>query len=228
MKYKTLIFDADDTLFDFKASEKEALEKTLIQYEIDYREDYHLPIYKEINTKIWKELEQGEITQSELKVERFRRFCKGMNFDLDAHEFAHSYMENLSKSSILFDESLELVKELHKKFQLFIITNGLTKVQMGRIRNSVIAPYFKDIIISEEVGVSKPNPEIFRLTLKKNSIEDKEGILMIGDSLSSDIKGGVNFGIDTCLYNPQKHGLSGEIKPTYEIQSLKELLKYLY
>ncbi|WP_047383804.1 YjjG family noncanonical pyrimidine nucleotidase [Cetobacterium sp. ZWU0022] len=227
MKYKTLIFDADETLFDFKASEKDALKKTLIEYNIDYNENHHLEIYKEINTKIWKELEEGSITQSELKIERFRRFCEKLELDFNPENFAYSYMNHLSNSSILLDDALDLIQTLHKKFDLFIITNGLTKVQTGRIRNSIIAPYFKDIIISEEVGVSKPNPEIFEITFKNNNIENKSSALMIGDSLTSDIKGGNNFGIDTCLFNPNKIEFKSEIKPVYEISYLKELLNHL-
>ena len=227
MKYNTLIFDADDTLFDFKASEMEALEKTLIGYEIDYDKEYHLPIYKEINSKIWKELEEGKITQGELKIERFRRYCNRLNYTFDPYDFADRYMDNLSKSSILFHDSLDLIKELYGKYKLFIITNGLTKVQNGRIINSLIAPYFNDIIVSEEVGVSKPNPEIFKIALENNQIENISNILMIGDSLTSDIRGGINFGIDTCLYNPKGITIDGEIKPTYEISNLKGLLDLL-
>ena len=121
---------------DFKASEMEALEKTLIAYGINYDEGYHLPIYKEINTKIWKELENGEITQKELKIERFRRYCNYLNYAFDPYDFANKYMDNLSKSSILFQDSLDLIKELYGKYKLLIITNGLTQVQNGRIRNS--------------------------------------------------------------------------------------------
>ncbi|MCQ8212204.1 YjjG family noncanonical pyrimidine nucleotidase [Cetobacterium somerae] len=227
MRYNILIFDADDTLFDFKASEKEALEKTLVDYNMNYDEDYHLKIYKDINTKIWKELEDGLITQKELKIERFRRYCMQLNLDFDVTDFANRYMENLSNSSILFEDSLDLIKELHGKFQLFIITNGLSKVQNGRIKNSIISKYFNDIIVSEEVGVSKPNPDIFKITLEKNKIKDSDNILMIGDSLTSDIKGGINFGIDTCLYNPKRIQITEEIKPTYEISTLKELLNLL-
>lgn len=227
MRYKTLIFDADDTLFDFKASEKEALEKTLLEYKINYNEEYHLTAYKNINTKIWKELEDGKITQRELKVERFKRYCDYLKYDFNPYEFSQKYMENLSNSSILFEESLELIKTLAKNFKLLIITNGLTKVQSGRIKKSLIAPYFEDIIISEEVGISKPNPEIFRLSLEKNNIFSKEEILMIGDNLGSDIKGGLNFGIDTCFYNPERKEIKEDIKPTFEIKKLNELFKIL-
>ena len=186
-----------------------------------------MPIYKEINSKIWKELEEGKITQSELKIERFRRYCNHLNYTFDPYDFADRYMDNLSKSSILFHDSLDLIKELYGKYNLFIITNGLTKVQNGRIRNSLIAPYFNDIIVSEEVGVSKPNPEIFKIALENNQIENISNILMIGDSLTSDIRGGINFGIDTCLYNPKGITIDGEIKPTYEISNLKGLLDLL-
>ncbi|MDX8335981.1 HAD family hydrolase [Candidatus Cetobacterium colombiensis] len=146
MKYKVLIFDADDTLFDFKASEREALEKTLIGYDIDYSEDYHLKIYKDINGKIWKELEEGKITQSELKVERFRRYCGHLNLDLNPVEFAYKYMENLSNSSILFEDSIDLISHLHEKFKLFIITNGLTKVQSGEIKSKYEISNLKELL----------------------------------------------------------------------------------
>jgi putative hydrolase of the HAD superfamily len=146
MKYKVLIFDADDTLFDFKASEREALEKTLIGYDINYSEDYHLKIYKDINGKIWKELEEGKITQSELKVERFRRYCEHLNLDLNPVEFAYKYMENLSNSSILFENSIDLISHLHEKFKLFIITNGLTKVQSGEIKSKYEISNLKELL----------------------------------------------------------------------------------
>ena len=124
---------------------------------------------------------------------------------------------------ILYDNSIELIETLHKSYRLAIVTNGLTSVQDKRIRKSSIAKFFETIVISEEVSTAKPNPKIFEHTLKSMNFFDKSKVLMIGDSLSSDIQGGINFGIDTCWYNPNKVINETSIKPTYEISNFDEL-----
>lgn len=223
MKYEVIIFDADETLFDFKKSEREALKSTMLEFNIEYDEDYHLNVYKDINTAIWKEFEDGLITQEKLKIERFKRLSDRLSAGLDESEFAKSYMKNLSYGSFLYDDSVDLVDSLHKDYRLIIITNGLSDVQDNRIRKSVIARYFADIVVSEEVQISKPDPKIFELALNNIKYTDKNKVLMVGDSLTSDIQGGINFGIDTCWFNPNKIMNKTEIKPTYEISNLMEL-----
>ncbi|MEF9953337.1 MAG: YjjG family noncanonical pyrimidine nucleotidase [Clostridium sp.] len=227
MKYEVLLFDADETLFDFKKSEKEAFKNAMIEFGVDYDESYHLPIYKEINTAIWKEFEKDLITQAQLKTERFRRLAVKLNMDFNPEEFAAAYMKHLSYASFLYEGSIELVKDLSKKYKLAIITNGLTAVQTRRVRGSVIADYFDEIVISEEVSVSKPHPEIFEYTLKKLNFSDKSKVIMIGDSLTSDIMGGHNFGIDTLWLNQDKKSNTLDISPTYEAHSLEDIRKIL-
>ena len=227
MNYEVIIFDADETLFDFKKSERKAFKNAMLEIGIQYDENYHLKIYQGINTAIWKEFEEGLITQEKLKVERFERLFNKLNIEFDASEFAKSYMKHLADGSFLLDDSIELVETLHNNYTLSIVTNGLTSVQEKRIRKSVIANYFKDIVISEEIGVSKPNPKIFEHALENISQADKSKVLMIGDSLTSDIQGGINFEIDTCWYNPNKHVNETGIKPTYEIANLMDLLDLL-
>lgn len=223
MKYEVILFDADDTLFDFKKSERHALENTMVEYEIDYDEAYHLKIYQEINSSIWRDFESGVITQKELKIERFKRFSSALNTIFDASEFSKSYTKHLGLASFLYDESLELIENLHSNYRLAIITNGLTEVQNNRIRKSTISKYFEDIVISEEVKVSKPNPKIFELALSNIRHNDKSKVLMVGDSLTSDIQGGINFGIDTCWLNSSKSTNTSTIIPTYEISNIKDL-----
>ncbi|ELC8442303.1 YjjG family noncanonical pyrimidine nucleotidase [Clostridium perfringens] len=223
MKYEVIIFDADETLFDFKKSEKEAFKNTMLKFDIEYDENYHLKIYKEINTGIWKEFEQGLITQEKLKVERFKRLSNKLNISFDEINFAKSYMEHLADASFLYDDSMDLIENLNKSYKLSIVTNGLTSVQDKRIRQSDIAKYFDAIVISEEILIAKPNPKIFEHTLKHMNFSDKSKVLMVGDSLTSDVQGGINFGIDTCWYNPNKIKNETSIKPTYEISSFKEL-----
>lgn len=223
MKYEIIIFDADETLFDFKKSEREAFKNTMLEFSVDYDPNYHLKIYQDINTAIWKEFEEGRITQEKLKIDRFRRLSKSINMDFDSNELAKSYMNHLADGSFLLEDASVLIENLKKKYKLLIVTNGLTHVQNKRIRKSIIAHHFEDIVISEEANVSKPNPEIFELALKNINHVDKSKVLMVGDSLTSDIQGGINFGIDTCWYNPNKIKNLKNIKPTYEVSNFDEL-----
>lgn len=227
MKYDIIIFDADDTLFDFKKSEKEAFKDTMLEYNIAYDENFHFKIYHDINTAIWKEFEEGLITQEKLKIERFKRFSDKINACFDETAFANSYMAHLSRASYLYDGIVELIESLYKNYRLAIVTNGLTAVQKNRIGKSVIAKYFEDIVISEEVKVSKPNPKIFELALCNINHTEKNRVLIVGDSLTTDIKGGSNSGIDTCWYNPGKTENKTDIRPTYEISNFMELMNIL-
>ncbi|WDV44350.1 YjjG family noncanonical pyrimidine nucleotidase [Clostridiaceae bacterium M8S5] len=223
MKYEVILFDADETLFDFKKTEKYALEKTMIEFGINYNEDYHLNIYKEINKNIWEELEKGLITQEELKIERFNRYLRALNIDNDAEKFAKSYLKHLANGSYLIKGAKETLNILNDNCKMIIITNGLKCVQNKRIRQSEIAKYFEKIVISEEVGVTKPDTEIFNIALKNIDYTDKSKILMVGDRIQSDIKGGANFSIDTCWYNPSRIKNTFSTKPTYQISKLQEL-----
>lgn len=223
MKYKVIMFDADDTLFDFKKSESTSFKNAMLEFNMEYDENYHLKLYTEINSAIWKEFENGLITQEKLRVERFKRLSEKLNVRLNEVELEKFYTKHLSNASFLYDESEELIKNLHKNYRLIMITNGLKAVQDNRIRKSVIGKYFEDIVISEEVLLAKPDPKIFELALSNIKHTEKGSVLMVGDSLTSDIQGGINFGIDTCWLNPNRILNKTGIKPTHEIYSLMEL-----
>ena len=227
MKYEVIIFDADETLFDFKKSEGHAFKDTMGEFKIEYDENHHLKVYKDINTTIWKELEEGLITQKDLNIERFKRLSERLSVKFNEEEFAKSYMKHLAIASFLYDDSVAIVEELHKKYRLMIITNGLKDVQDNRIKKSIISKYFEHIVISEEVQVSKPDSRIFQLALNNIKYTDKSKVLMVGDSLTSDIQGGINFGIDTCWFNPNKIVNKTKIEPTYEISNFSELKSIL-
>ncbi|MEW8955406.1 YjjG family noncanonical pyrimidine nucleotidase [Clostridium sp.] len=227
MKYEVIIFDADETLFDFKKSEGHAFKNTMVEFKIEYDENHHLKVYKDINTAIWKELEEGLITQKDLNVERFKRLSDSLSLKFNEEEFAKSYMKHLAIASFLYDDSVTIVEELHKKYRLMIITNGLKDVQDNRIKKSIISKYFEHIVVSEEVQVSKPDSRIFQLALNNIKYTDKSKVLMVGDSLTSDIQGGINFGIDTCWFNPNKIVNKTKIEPTYEISNFSELKSIL-
>lgn len=223
MKYKIIIFDADDTLFDFKKSEREAFKDTMEEFNLDYDENYHFKVYKEINTALWKDFELGIIPQEKINEVRFKIFSEALNIKFNTDKFAYSYIENLGNASFLYEESTELIEYLYRDYILFIVTNGLKEVQNNRIKKSSIAKYFKNIIVSDEVNVAKPNPKIFEYALIDVANTYSDEILVVGDSLSSDIQGGINLKADTCWYNPDKIENKTTITPTYEISNLMEL-----
>ena len=227
MKYKVILFDADETLFDFKKAEKEAFKNSMLELDIEYDGNYHFATYKEINTAIWKELEEGLITQEKLKTERFKRLIDKLDMTFDENDFANIYMTHLGNGSFLFDGAMELIEDLSSKYILSIVTNGLTSVQERRLKKSTIAKHFKDIVISESIGISKPHPDIFEHAINNLGTFNKDEVLMIGDNLNSDIRGGINYNIDTCWYNPNKLENKTDLKPTYEICDYTELRRLL-
>lgn len=227
MKYEVLFFDADETLFDFKKSEEVALDKLISSLNTNLDKDYCINTYKEINTNIWKEFEQNLISSDDLKVERFRRLLDKLNLNLNPQDLSDMYTSYLADGSFIYDETEDLLKYLHEKYKIVIITNGLASVQNKRIKESSVKDYFDDVIISDEIKIAKPNPKIFEYALNSINHLDKSSVLMIGDSLSSDIKGGFNAGIDTCWFNPLKKENTLGITPTYEISSLLDLKNIL-
>ncbi|MFW6287390.1 MAG: YjjG family noncanonical pyrimidine nucleotidase [bacterium] len=226
-KYKILLFDADGTLFDFDRAGRYALEKCIVFFERDFQQELHLKNYREINNKIWRDFEKGLITAEELKIERFRRFVERIKEDIEAESFAHKYLDFLGEAAFLIDGTEELLDKLSKMHRMLILTNGLAKVQRKRLALSTIKEHFEGIVISEELGIAKPDPQIFQYSLDKMGYDRKEDVLMIGDSLSSDIRGGIEFGIDTCWYNPHGESAPEDYCPTYEIHNIRDLEEIL-
>ncbi|MEW5816170.1 MAG: YjjG family noncanonical pyrimidine nucleotidase [Spirochaetota bacterium] len=228
MKYTYLLFDVDGTLFDYERAETFALESSFKSFGIQFSGELHHSAYRRINRTIWEELERGEITPKILRVERFIRFFNELGLNLPVQEFSRCYLDFLAAASFLIDGAEEVVKHfLNRGCTIALITNGLTSVQYPRINKSTIGPYFKYIFVSEEIGVAKPNRGIFEYAFDTAGLNlaDRERTLMIGDSLSSDIKGGIDFGIDTCWYNPTGNEAPDGLHPTYNIKALSELLQ---
>ncbi len=223
--YKQLIFDADDTLFDFQIAEKIALEMTLKAFEVEYNDQIY-QLYKGISKRLWNNLELGLVTQEVLKYQRFKELFEMVGIERNVNRVADRYLENLSEQGILFEGALELVRELSVHYDLYILTNGINAVQKGRFQHSPIMSFIKGIIISEEAGVNKPSEGIFKYFDEKFGPFNKPDLLMIGDSLTSDIQGGINYGIDTCWYNPNGE-VSECLVPTYEIKLLEALYDLL-
>ncbi|GKX66451.1 YjjG family noncanonical pyrimidine nucleotidase [Inconstantimicrobium mannanitabidum] len=227
MDYEVILFDADGTLFDYDKAEAQALEKTFKYFNFEYNEEKQLKKYREINKQIWIEYESGRISSQYMRIERFKQLFENYDVILDLHEFSKKYLSLLAAGIYLIDGAEEVCSYLSEKYKVVILTNGIKDVQNSRINNSVLKKYIKHIITSEETGYKKPDAGIFNYTFNKIGHVDKDKILIVGDSLSTDIKGGVNYGISTCWYNAYENKNLTELKPNYEIKDLRELLYLL-
>ncbi|MBN2546479.1 MAG: YjjG family noncanonical pyrimidine nucleotidase [Spirochaetes bacterium] len=227
-KYKLILLDADNTLLDYKKGEEKALRETLNQFHVNENINDYINSFKIINSDIWIELENGTITKEKLRIERFTRLFNERRVNINIKNFAEKYIGHLKGQSDLLQGAAEICAYLcAKKYTLSVITNGIKEVQCSRITKSKINKYIENIIVSEEAGFNKPHQGIFEYAFKISKYENKKNALIIGDSLSSDIKGGYNFGIDTCWFNPLEEKLTVDFKPTYIIKKLEELKEIL-
>lgn len=228
MRYDILLFDADGTLLDFHKSEKNAIKICFRKYGIP-DDDQTVANYSIVNDSCWKRLERGELDKETLKTRRFVEFCKKFGFEnIDAVSLAADYCAELAEQSFLIEGAEDVCKELSKNCSLYIITNGFKVVQQKRFGTSPIAKYFKGCFISEEIGAEKPSVAYFDSVKSKIPNFDISRSLVIGDSLTSDIRGGVNAGIDTCWYNPKEMPIpsgASDMKITYTVRDLEEIIK---
>lgn len=228
MKYKYLLFDADNTLFDFDAAEAEAFVQLDTLYPGKFKREYY-PVYHEENRKVWEELERGEIDRDALKKERFRRYAGKMNVLIpedDIVRISTEFPKGLAKGTQLLDGAAEILRLLSGVYPTYIITNGLTDVQLSRLNGSKIKKYITRMYISEEIGYAKPDKRFFDAVMKDIDDADPTAYLVIGDSLTSDIDGAAAAGIDACFYAPDGKTTDGRTV-RYVIRNLIELAHIL-
>jgi len=226
VKYGWLLFDVDGTLFDYAMAESYALRTTWQQAGLAFSEEY-LAIYRRINARIWLEFEKGLISAASLRADRFELLFDAIGVEVDARDFSAAYLKNLGEAADLIEGAEETIRCLHGKAGLMLVTNGLRDVQRSRLAKSAIGVYFADVVISEEVGSAKPDGGIFDAAFERMGLPRKEDVLIIGDSLSADIRGGNDYGIDTCWFNPARRPLDSEARVDYEITRLQDLLTIL-
>lgn len=226
--YKWIVFDADNTLFDYDRAEMEALKQTLESQGFEFTAQVHQS-YAEINSGLWKKFERGELTSQEIRVQRFAKLKKTWNFEYDPKHVSRFYLNQLAQQSSLLSGARELLEDLQKvkQFGLALATNGIADVQRGRLERSGLESYFEAVVISDEIGVSKPSERYFSILFEKIGNPPRREVLMVGDSLSSDITGGIRFGLDTCWVNQNMQSVPENCEPTYQIQNLAELREIL-
>ena len=222
-KYYCILFDADNTLLNFDAAENKALAETLVNYGIEPDAET-VQTYRTINEELWRQLEKGQIRREKLFSERFSRFLKAIDAAGDGVEMNRFYLEQLSTHpDLMSPEVMDVLRELSEVATLAIVSNGAQMVQTRRLAESGVMNFMEDVFISEKMGCEKPNARIFDAALRALGVENREHVLVVGDSLTSDIQGGVNAGLDTCWFNPNHTENPGKVIPTYEIASLEEL-----
>ena len=219
---RNVLFDLDDTLFDFHKAEKIALTKTLVHFGIDPTEET-LALYSTINAAHWKRLELGEISREEVKVGRYRELFKTIGVECDPVKATAYYESMLAIGHYFMPGAPELLEVLYGKYRLYIVSNGTAKVQEGRIGSSGIAKYMDGIFISQILGANKPDKQFFDICFADIPDFSLSETVIIGDSLSSDIKGGINAGITTVWFNPKGIENDNDIKPDYTIKELSEV-----
>lgn len=221
MKYQLVLFDADGTLYDFKQAELEAFNNTMRHFGVNEGFAYLHKLYEVENHLIWQEFEQKKICSVDLRTARFSRFFKKSKLELNPDLVSPFYLAELAKGTHLLEGAVEIIQYLHGKVPLAIATNGLADVQIPRFADSKLAGYFEHNFISDEIGHPKPESEFFQHIFEVYTQNPRT--IIIGDNLESDIKGGNDFGIDTCWYNPKNKENNTEIYPTFEISDLAEL-----
>lgn len=220
-RYSVLFADADNTLFDFSRAEAHSLTAALRAFGLCADAEMTAQ-YSQINDSLWKAFERGETTQAKLRIDRFRLLLESRQPALDPAQVAACYTDHLSRSTFLMPDALECVRRWSQCVPVYLVTNGLSDVQRSRFERSALKPYIRDIIISQEVGAQKPDPRMLEAALERAGNPDRRDVLMLGDSLTSDIRGAINAHIDSCYFNPRGAVNSSDVTPTYEIRTLRE------
>lgn len=225
MKYDLFLFDLDDTLLNFKESERLSFFLSLKSLGLESNLEELFKVYQVENNLLWKMFEHGQTTKDHLKVERFRKTFDHFQLDLNPEAASARYLETLPETVVLMDYAVEICQWLCQRGELGIITNGIQSVQSQRIQNSKIAPYISFLSVSDECGYPKPDVRFFEYTVKMARKFEKSKTFIVGDRFDADIQGAHNFGIDSCWFNPQGTIGPTHITPKYEIKHLSEIEK---
>lgn len=228
-KFKVILWDIDGTLLDFLAAEKAAIRKCFSKFGLGECTDEMLSDYSRINRTYWERLERGEITKPEVLVGRFQEFFGKYGLDVTvAGVFNSEYQVSLGDTVCFHENGLEVVKKLHGKVLQCAVTNGTKIAQDRKLKNSGLIDLLDAVFISDVIGIEKPSVGFFHAVFEKIGKYNKKEIMIVGDSLTSDIQGGNNAGIVTCWYNPKGQRCNTSVKIDYEINDLNQILDIVF
>lgn len=222
MRYSTLLFDLDHTLFDSDESEARAYDVTMRAAGVA-EPSALFETYRRINLELWAGVERGVVQPIEVRTLRFERLFSEAGIDADVEEMATLFVQSLGAHGELYPGALEVLDLLADRARLALVTNGLSDVQRARLERVGLTERFEVVVVSSEVGVTKPRPEIFDVAFTALGDPPASSALMIGDSLTSDIAGGSGYGLATCWYNPHGKTAGANDVVTHEIRTLEEL-----
>ncbi|MDO4265982.1 MAG: YjjG family noncanonical pyrimidine nucleotidase [Eubacteriales bacterium] len=225
-QYSILLFDLDGVILDFSKAEELSFAKTFADYGLPLTDEI-IRRYQEINHRRWAEYETGKITKEECTVGRYEELFSEFHFSADAHAFAKDYMDGLGEGHFLMPHARDVLETLAPRYALYVVTNGVSRVAYSRLDGTDSRKYFRDFFVSEDLGAQKPSMEYFNQVFAAIPGFDSEKTLLIGDTLSSDIQGANNAGIDSCWLNVTHRQNPDGPKSTYEIDSLEKLLPIL-
>lgn len=221
LRYDLILMDADNTLYDFDASEACAIREVLPRIGISAPDAPQ--VYSRINAACWLDYNRGKIAQGALRVRRFRELLDHYGVEGDAQACNLLYSEALSRQCIPLPGALEAVRAISARLPIAVLTNGLSDVQHRRFDRSPLRPYIRDMLVSSELGHPKPEPHMYQEALRRFGVSDPRRALMIGDSLSSDILGANRAGVDACWFNPGRLKRTEEVRIDCEIHATAEM-----
>ena len=225
---RAILWDVDGTLLDFAAAEKAAIQRLFEEFGLGECTDDMVARYSAINDSYWKRLERGEITKREVLIGRFREFFTELGIDPDLSEaFNARYQHALGDTVVYRDDSLVIVKSLHGRVKQYVVSNGTIVAQTKKLQRSHLGEWMDGIFLSEELGAEKPSPAFFDKVFAALPDIDKADMLMVGDSLTSDMAGGIAAGIPICWYNPNRRPRPADMAIDYEIQDLHQVFDLL-
>lgn len=220
----TILWDVDGTLLNFEAAEKASIRALFQEFGFGVCTDEMLKRYSQINKIYWERLERKEVTRQEVLEGRFLDFFAEEGLDVSAApEFNECYQTSLGDTIVFYDDSYEIVKSLRGKVKQYVVSNGTITAQTKKLRVSGLGELMDGIFLSEQLGVEKPDVHFFEQVFAQTGLTDKTQIMIVGDSLSSDILGGNNAGIITCWYNPEHKQSKNSVRIDYEITDLHEI-----
>ena len=227
MKHRLFLFDLDDTLLDFKASEQLSFVRTMQALGLHEGIDALFPQYQAINVELWRRFERSEVSKDFLKVERFRKTFAQNGIDLDPAAASHLYLESLSETVVLIDGAKQVCETLCAIGEVGIITNGVESIQSRRIASSGLGEHISFVSTSEACGYAKPDSRFFDYTARMARSFAHHDTVIVGDRLDADILGANRFGIDSCWFNPGGLANASEAVPTCEVSHLDHILPAL-